>query len=130
MKGISPVVSAVLLIAIAVVAAAGVWFWVSPYLTEQPATKTAGSYYVRISNCNISGENVKVMLRNLGASSTKPSHTLSVYSSDRHMLNGTIDATSMASGGVYWRGFANNTPVAGVRLYVAHSDFPETHFQC
>ena len=49
-KGISPVVAVVLLIAIAVIAAVGVWYWVGAY-TGEPNVQTSLKTY-GIGQCN------------------------------------------------------------------------------
>jgi len=61
-KGISPVVAVVLLIAIAVIAAVGVWYWVSAFTGKPP---TGGQEQVAISFENCNGTHVTV--RNIGA---------------------------------------------------------------
>lgn len=45
MKGVSPVVATVLLIAIAVISAVAVWFWVSPLTTAASVPETATKAY-------------------------------------------------------------------------------------
>jgi flagellin-like protein len=50
MKGISPVVAVVLLIAIAVIAAVAVWYWVAP-LTGKPATIDYTQQKFAVVNC-------------------------------------------------------------------------------
>jgi len=44
-KGVSPVVATVLLIAIAVISAVAVWYWVAP-LTSPPATPSTSQYAI------------------------------------------------------------------------------------
>ncbi|MCD6522222.1 MAG: hypothetical protein J7K68_00590, partial [Candidatus Diapherotrites archaeon] len=44
-RAISPIVSVVLLIAIATIAAVGLYFWVGGYATKQPTTETPISIY-------------------------------------------------------------------------------------
>ncbi|MFW5902626.1 MAG: archaellin/type IV pilin N-terminal domain-containing protein [archaeon] len=62
-KGISPVIAVVLLIAISVIAAVGVWYWVAG-LADKPAgadyTQTAFS----VQECSI--DNGEVLARNTG----------------------------------------------------------------
>jgi flagellin-like protein len=59
MKGISPIVAVVLLIAIAVIAAVGLYFWVGGLATQQPTTAKPG---VISANC-VGGT---VMVSNIG----------------------------------------------------------------
>jgi len=60
-KGISPVVAVVLLIAIAVIAAVGVWYWVGAY-TGKPAIGGGEQMAMSITQCNGS----HVLVRNIG----------------------------------------------------------------
>ncbi len=64
-KGISPVVAVVLLIAIAVIAAVAVWFWVSP-LTAKPATAGTAQKTISVVSCTISGNNANLKINNPG----------------------------------------------------------------
>ena len=61
-KGISPVVAVVLLIAIAVIAAVGVWYWVSAFTGKPP---TGGQELIAISIEDCNGTHVRT--RNIGA---------------------------------------------------------------
>ena len=79
MKGVSPVVATVLLIAIAVIAAVGVWYWVGAY-TSKPATTGTDMKVIQISGC-VSGANPSVLVRNLGSSPITTSVNFSVYNS-------------------------------------------------
>ena len=45
-KGVSPVVATVLLIAIAVISAVAVWYWVAPLTSAQPTPSTTQTAYV------------------------------------------------------------------------------------
>jgi len=55
-KGVSPVVATVLLIAIAVISAVAVWYWVAPLTSAQPTPATSesgytiGTVYKNVSN--------------------------------------------------------------------------------
>jgi flagellin-like protein len=60
-KGISPVVAVVLLIAIAVIAAIGVWYWVGAF-TGKPPTGPQQQVALSIESCNGS----HVTIRNIG----------------------------------------------------------------
>ena len=58
-KGISPIVAVVLLIAIAVIAAVGLYFWVGGLATQQPTTDKPG-----VISANCVGQTV--MVSNIG----------------------------------------------------------------
>jgi len=60
-KGISPVVAVVLLIAIAVIAAIGVWYWVGVY-TGKPPGGALAKVAISIESCN----GTSVLIRNTG----------------------------------------------------------------
>jgi len=45
-KGVSPVVATVLLIAIAVISAVAVWYWVAPLTSAQPTPSTTQSAFI------------------------------------------------------------------------------------
>jgi len=62
MKGVSPVVATVLLIAIAVVAAVGVWFWVAG-LQNKPATP-AETKMLQLESCIRGTNETTLVLRN------------------------------------------------------------------
>ena len=100
-KGISPIVSSVLLIGIAVVAAAGVWFFTSPLVSQNSLKSNPGSYIVRISNCRIQGNTVSVFVRNIGTSNTKSTHNVSAYFVDNDNYTGRVNLKSLVSGGYY-----------------------------
>jgi flagellin-like protein len=61
MKGVSPVVATVLLIAIAVIAAIGVWYWVGAY-TGKPSVSVDQKAFT-IESCN----RTHAVVRNIGS---------------------------------------------------------------
>jgi len=63
-KGISPVVAVVLLIAIAVIAAVGVWYWVGEF-TDQPNTDTDIQTFV-LTQCGPGTNGTYVFVQNSG----------------------------------------------------------------
>jgi len=66
-KGVSPVVATVLLIAIAVISAVAVWYWVAP-LTSAQATPSAAQYAFVATNVykNSAGNCTAIDLKNSG----------------------------------------------------------------
>ena len=65
-KGVSPVVAVVLLIAIAVISAVAVWYWVAP-LTARPSTGGDISKSISVTKCFApSGVNSSLSVRNTG----------------------------------------------------------------
>lgn len=70
-KGISPIVAVVLLIAIAVIAAVGLYFWVGGLATKQPTPNTPIVLNAQSVTCgNGNGTNVVAMVQNLHPSQT------------------------------------------------------------
>lgn len=63
-KGISPVVAVVLLIAIAVIAAVGVWYWVGEF-TDQPDTNTDVKTFT-LTRCGPGTNGTYVFVQNQG----------------------------------------------------------------
>jgi flagellin-like protein len=66
-KGISPVVSVVLLIAIAVIAAVGLYFWIGTMTGPQPSPSPPGMVTVVANKSDCSGDD-SVIVSNSGAS--------------------------------------------------------------
>ena len=60
-KGISPVIAVVLLIAISVIAAVGVWYWVAE-LAAEPAGLGDDPVTLSVEDCDTTGD--EVMIRN------------------------------------------------------------------
>ena len=76
-KGVSPVVATVLLIAIAVIAAVAVWYWVSPMTGSQPTPATSQYGYAVVNkymNSTSTGCN-RVDIKNSGGL-TLPTNTI------------------------------------------------------
>ena len=69
-KGISPIVAVVLLIAIAVIAAVGLYFWVGGLATKQPTPSTPIVIGAQRVSCNTTDNNLTVLIQNLDASQT------------------------------------------------------------
>ncbi|NYZ80182.1 hypothetical protein H0N95_02940, partial [Candidatus Micrarchaeota archaeon] len=104
MKGVSPVVATVLLIAIAVIAAIGVWYWVGAY-TGKPAVgvqQTAMS----ITSCDKS----RVLLRNTGALSLTAN--ADIFDSTGAAV-GTINISEAGTLPAGWVGYVNISNSSG-----------------
>ena len=63
-KGISPIVSVVLLIAIAVIAAVGLYFWVGGLATKQPASDKPATIIAVCSGGNATANGVVLITNN------------------------------------------------------------------
>ncbi|MFC2175093.1 archaellin/type IV pilin N-terminal domain-containing protein [archaeon] len=70
-KGISPIVAVVLLIAIAVIAAVGLYFWVGGLATKQPTPTTPIVITAQRVSCNTTDAgNLTALVQNLDPSTT------------------------------------------------------------
>ena len=134
-KGVSPVVSVVLLIAIAVVAAAAVWFWVAPMMTSTQTSDVVGKYQVTITSCRPSSTagNVVVSVRNIGTSTTPASAGEVVVYNIQGVKQGNMSLASMAAGTFNQSiTVANMTPSSSLSgtLYIEDNNFAKTTFGC
>ena len=131
-KGVSPVAAVVLLIAIAVVAAAGVWFWVAPMMTSTQTSDVVGKYQVTITNCRVATGVVSVSVRNIGTASTPSgASVVPVYNTAGTQV-GNISLSSLVAGS-----YAPSVPVineTGTAMagtyYIEDSNFAKTTFSC
>jgi len=92
-KGVSPVVATVLLIAIAVISAVAVWYWVAPMTGSQPTPSTIqyGFAVTAVYTNSTSGTNcVTVDLKNTGGVTIPVSTVFEV----RYQTNGSIGAVA------------------------------------
>ncbi len=132
-KGISPVVAVVLLIAIAVIAAVAVWFWVGP-LTQKPAITTASQNQLVVEQCDTT--NGKVKIRNAGAltiSAVDSSDHFRVYQHGSSTQIGYINMTQLSSGETAWMDFVNTTATsltAGEQYDIEENKYSTVTFTC
>ncbi len=63
-KGISPIVAVVLLIAIAVIAAVGLYFWVGGLATKQPTPNPPATISAYAVKCGTGAKNTTIMIAN------------------------------------------------------------------
>ena len=134
-KGISPVVSVVLLIAVAVVAAAGVWFWVSPMITESQTSNTVGKYQVMITNCRTTTGGGNVSVRNVGTAKTPSTSTIvPIYSDSTDEQVGNISLNSLDAGSYTAAVQFNEDNIEAAlstgSYYIEDSTFAKTSFSC
>ncbi len=130
-KGVDPVVATVLLIAIAVIAAIGVWYWVGAF-TGKPPTGPQQQVALSLESCN--GSHVQV--RNTGGTSaTAPAD---IYNSSSGaqvgylMINSTSGA--LASGTVTQVTICSTTacPLQKITggFKILDADYPAYPFSC
>jgi flagellin-like protein len=127
-KGVSPVVAIVLLIAIAVIAAVAVWYWVSP-MTSKPATADTTQKTVSIEACYATPNSITI--RNAGGY-TLSSQTFDLYSGTTgdlitaSILNANV-SLSPGNSSTYGLGY-DLTP--GTQYYLRATGFPDAFFVC
>jgi len=132
MKGVSPVVATVLLIAIAVIAAVGVWYWVGAY-TSKPATTGTDLKVIEIATCSVTSANTVV--RNLGSTPTVAGTYFTVYATNSTpvaYLNLSTAINSLDSRGFTFtlaNGTATNITTAGTYKATA-AGYQDAQFNC
>ncbi|GEM_PF-3322056 len=90
MRGISPIVAVVLFIAISVIAAIGVWYWVGSY-TSKPAVVSYSSY-ISVESCDLTS----ITIRNTGLTA-QDALSIPLYDNNNTQI-GTVDLTNMTAG--------------------------------
>ena len=126
MKGLSPVIGVVLLIAISVIAAVGVWYWVGSY--TQVSSYVGVDYsnpYVVVSNFN----GTAAFLRNLGRASAN--EAVMVYNSSGVLVGWFgLNESSLEpnAGGVYDLHLLVNDLYAGTYIVLGNG-YPKTTFR-
>ncbi len=123
MKGISPIVAMVLLIALAVIAAMGVFFWTGAY-TSKPAVQSYSAYF-SAEGCDISS----VTLRNTG---TTIADQLGVpFYSNNGTQVGYIDIKNFTAGSaVNFPIIVSNPNISSGTYYILGNNVPQTIFSC
>ena len=131
-KGISPVVAVVLLIAIAVIASVGVWYWIGEF-TDKPSVAGADKAMV-ITDCS----GTAVFVQNLGDG--KLDGTAAFYDSNKIKI-GVLDFSALAGGGVDvfdsgWVDLYNTSgdlitsDIASGSYFVLESGYQQITFNC
>ena len=133
-KGISPVVAVVLLIAIAVIAAVGVWYWVGSY-TGAPSAINTNLKTIAVQDCN----GTAVFIQNIGTESLNG--TAKFYDSTGKPM-GTLNfsaltANGVAAGSAAWvplyqtSGSAYTTAISSNMQYtILQNGYMTTPFSC
>ena len=104
-KGISPIVAVVLLIAISVIAAVGLYFWVGGLATKQPTPstpRTITTYSVVCNTANNTGyKNATIMISNTSPPGTTAivSGALNTSLSDYYFADMNCPSSSLPPGG-------------------------------
>lgn len=136
-KGVSPVVAVVLLIAIAVVAAVGVWQWVNVYLSKPDVDNPATQPQLVVENCFINGTGSGVVLatvRNIGSSKAK--ERADVYDTNSNLyvgyivINSTGGLLSQSNISIKVLRFHNTSQITSGSYKILDSDYPTYQFSC
>lgn len=97
MKGVSPVIAVVLLIAIAVIAAVAVWYWVGPLTSKPPGTETpTKSLTVVQCRATPAGASATVDVRNTGGTTVTARMLQIRYNDNGTQVNGSINYSQYA----------------------------------
>lgn len=133
-KGVSPVVAIVLLIAIAVIAAVAVWFWVSP-LTGRPATASTTQKTISIEKCWVSGTTVSLLARNSGGITIAAADSFDIYDQASGVAVTVptpcaITGTAINSGAAAIVSDATCTLTTGKSYFLRSTGYPDAPFTC
>jgi len=98
-KGVSPVVATVLLIAIAVISAVAVWYWVSP-LTSPSATPSTTQYGFVVTSVykNASGNCTTVDIKNSGGTTIPTNTIFEIFNIAGTSTGKYVNVTTLTSG--------------------------------
>jgi len=94
-KGISPVIAVVLLIAISVIAAVGVWYWVAE-LAGQPAGLDHDQMAVSVEECNAETTENALRIRNTGGVNIDDGTEAEIHPHDNATVDIGLNATEVA----------------------------------
>ena len=130
-KGISPVVAVVLLIAIAVIASVGVWYWIGEF-TDKPSVAGADKSLVVIE-CS----GTAVFIQNIGNDKLDGS---AAFFDGNNLQIGVLNFSAMAGGGIdvddaSWvdlynmSGDAMSTEITG-EYFILESGYQQVSFNC
>jgi flagellin-like protein len=129
MKGVSPVVATVLLIAIAVIAAVGVWYWSANYLNkpvDEPVSRT-----LLVQSCNLT----HALVRNIGGAPAEVDADL--FNSDGSLVGRlNISGTTLNSTAIMYVPIVNASNSSQIIALakgmhkVIDSEYPQTQFLC
>jgi len=143
-KGVSPVVATVLLIAIAVISAVAVWYWVAPLTSAQATPSTSQYAFVVTSTYKPSGNCTALDIKNSGGVTMPLNTTLEIFN-----INGTttlkhvvVNVSTLTSGTTLnfpiltLPSTATNVPVgsyllrASTKSGASISGFTDVYFTC
>ena len=130
-KGISPVIAVVLLIAIAVIAAVGVWYWAAG-LADQPAGAETAQTAFTVAECNVDEQNARII--NTGGIDIDD-RAVDVYEGGDpagEILFNETDEGGLGSGEEAYVPLSgdNDHFTSGTQYTVVDGDFPDITFHC
>ena len=124
-KGVSPVVAIVMLIAISVISAVAVWYWINP-MTGKPATAETTQKTITVEECYSQSGTLRV--RNSGGY-TLVNQTFEIYMAAAGTPTGynmTVDSLNPGESKV-----RNATGVAfGIQYFLRAQGYPDAYFTC
>ncbi len=119
-KGISPIVAVVLLIAIAVIAAVGLYFWVGGLATKQPTPSTPIVLGAQRVSCNATANTTTVMIQNLGSTGSVTAANLRLVDDNGTQVAG--DGTDIAASNQGPIDFDNANLTSGTTYVILSTD--------
>jgi FlaG/FlaF family flagellin (archaellin) len=125
MKGVSPVVAIVMLIAISVIATVSVWFWINP-MTGKPATADTTQKTVSVEQCY--AQTNALRLRNSGGYAIT-NQLFEVYMSSTGNpigVNVTVDSLNPGESDMF--NASGLTP--GIQYFLRATGYPDSVFSC
>ncbi len=134
-KGISPVIAVVLLIAIAVIAAVGVWYWAAGLADKPPGAETAQTAFT-VGECNLNEaetpSNASARIVNTGGVNIGSDRMVTVYSEGEHRGNISFDLGLEAGEEAYVDLVSTDEDhfTSGTQYTVVDGDFPDITFHC
>ena len=130
MKGVSPVVATVLLIAIAVIAAVGVWFFVQNMTSKQSSAPTMAAF--QVESCTLSATSAQpISLINLGDAAFA-AKAFNVYTTAGVQV-GTASITIPAGAGsrpATGQTITNTSAFTAGSYYMTADGVPKISFNC
>jgi len=125
-KGVSPVVAVVLLIAIAVIAAVGVWYWIGAY-TSKPNIQTSQKSFT-VSACTTDGD--KVLVYNNGGEKLTTNAEIYYANGTKTDLSINFSGAPLDTGQSAYVNITGGTLSSGATYQIVGGDYPLIQFTC
>ncbi|MEM3412288.1 MAG: archaellin/type IV pilin N-terminal domain-containing protein [archaeon] len=133
MKGISPVIATVLLIAIAVIGAVALWYWAGGLAGKPPMAQTT-QQAITISDCKVTNpgqvnNSAQLTIRNTGGVDVSVTN-VGVYLGGEEIAKFDVTVAVGQLATVTMNADSNKNISTGVVYKVIHGQLPEITFSC